>query len=1241
MKKRITLFILLLGFTLKIYSQCNCVINFANPSFECVYPINCGPQTLPPSWTSCMPGFPTPDTQPGYCGITLAPHDGNTYVGFLNYNTTTGPWQEGASQALCTTLTPGAHYSFTMWLATAASNLGCFPAGTGFGELYLYGGNSDCSTTNLLWTSGPISNTNNWLQKTCNFQAPASTIDHLLFLSYNDGNPNNNYVYILLDDLSPITNTDITVAPSTATICSNNITPITLSVCNGTGSTTYNWSNGASTSSISVNPSTTTTYTVTVTNNGTTSTSNAVVTVVPPPDIPIIVGDSIDCGNNVFSVSNYQSGITYTWAGGPTGTIFATSPTGQYTTVTWPALGVGNSTTIGVSAAASYFCNSIGTKIVYGCCSNVTHQYRNFVNTKASTIIGVYGNPVSTTDYININGVLTLDQSIEFKGCPNIFMGRIANIIVNSGVTFTLSYNNITGLVTHLQSPCQYMWDGIILKDNTSSLIVSGGSIIEDAKYAIVTGSSTGSGGLFQITNSFLQNNYRNIIIPQYSSTYNSFIKGSTLNCTRNLYTPYATDRTYAGITINNLGTAWTIGDATNLSNQNLFNNMWYGIYSTKTNNVNQTLNIVNNKFTNINASYNSTINANAGIAIYLSSTSGIFTSTFNIGGSTSQANIFGALNGQQNCYKGVEIYNNAIPTLSYNTFNNLAKGIYISNNTWHQPISLSNNNFYQITPSTIAGCAGSYGIYTNNTSSAISINNNHINDANTSTSYESLFGIVVSGNANGSPTPTTNITNNYTDQSQIGIYCLNSVSPTVSYNNNKITSTLNGIGHCGIYNANCGGFLFQNALITNNTIVWDNLINPGITESSLLSGIIVSGSANTLIKSNTITRAGIGIFCTGSSNPNKIQCNQMNQCYYGVGLGSADIGNQGFSIANYPPSGQAWDNSWYDQSPIGNTFRVAGSLGFTASCNWYYNNNISTFTLHPTPPPGQYNVSSLLFNTYALIPPAFCGTLQMLGNPQISRQDKLGSNSSILATTNISTYSDPFKYLMMQNVYRKIKADTTVLNLGLADDNLYQNLYYRLKSSNIGKFYNVNSFINNENFIAASAQNTTITPLNFIETNAKIANEIYLNYWTNHIFSFSSADSATLKGIAIQNPAEGGEGVYMARELLQYCQIDYNVPNTKRIIYNDTQTNKTSNIIVYPNPAKDNLTIFLDSASNGIYIVKLFDILGNIVFTKEINATESMITISLTNVKGGIYTCRIINADRETLYNGKLVIIK
>ena len=171
-----------------MFAQCNELVplEVINPGFE-------GPpgqHITPAPWSTC--GI-TPDTQPGFWGVTQPPSEGNTYVGFV-YGSAT--WQEGASQQLSGNMQAGVQYDFTIDLsATPASGGGINP--NSFCSMEVWGANSICVKTQLMWSS-PVITHYGW--QTYNVSiTPSQNWSHIYFIC-NCGPLG----YILLDNITPL-----------------------------------------------------------------------------------------------------------------------------------------------------------------------------------------------------------------------------------------------------------------------------------------------------------------------------------------------------------------------------------------------------------------------------------------------------------------------------------------------------------------------------------------------------------------------------------------------------------------------------------------------------------------------------------------------------------------------------------------------------------------------------------------------------------------------------------------------------------------------------------------------------------------------------------------------------------------------------------------------------------------------------------------------------------------------------
>ena len=113
-----------------------------------------------------------------------------------------------------------------------------------------------------------------------------------------------------------------------AAICSGS--SITLDAGNPGAGTTYNWSNGATTQTISV--STPGTYTVTVTRNGCSASDSKDITLTTPPTVNLGADAAICAGNNItLDAGAHGAGTTYNWSNGATTQTITVSPASNTT----------------------------------------------------------------------------------------------------------------------------------------------------------------------------------------------------------------------------------------------------------------------------------------------------------------------------------------------------------------------------------------------------------------------------------------------------------------------------------------------------------------------------------------------------------------------------------------------------------------------------------------------------------------------------------------------------------------------------------------------------------------------------------------------------------------------------------------------------------------------------------------------------------------------------------------------
>lgn len=71
---------------------------------------------------------------------------------------------------------------------------------------------------------------------------------------------------------------------------------------------------------------------------------------------------------------------------------------------------------------------------------------------------------------------------------------------------------------------------------------------------------------------------------------------------------------------------------------------------------------------------------------------------------------------------------------------------------------------------------------------------------------------------------------------------------------------------------------------------------------------------------------------------------------------------------------------------------------------------------------------------------------------------------------------------------------------------------------------------------------------------------------------------------------------------------------------------------MLYPNPAKNELNVKIESPVNSEYYIAIFDISGREVLSNEINTIESTtkISIDISAIQSGMYYLRIMNSTTD-----------
>lgn len=253
----------------------------------------------------------------------------------------------------------------------------------------------------------------------------------------------------------------LTLTPSSSTLCSGQSRVITAS-----GATSYSWSTGASTASISVSPTLTTVYTATGTTSGCFGTKTATVTVTATPVVSVSPTNTTICSGKTVTLT--ASGATsYTWLPSGSGSTNVVSPSSNTVyTVTGgngSCIGTPVNATVNVVASPTLVASTDNTLICTGFSSTLTangnatsYSWTPSSSLSSSTGSVVAASPTVTTTY-TVTGTLgsctaaaTVVQNVSLcTGIASIVASNEVMVFPNpSNGIYTLAYGSSQEEVT-------------------------------------------------------------------------------------------------------------------------------------------------------------------------------------------------------------------------------------------------------------------------------------------------------------------------------------------------------------------------------------------------------------------------------------------------------------------------------------------------------------------------------------------------------------------------------------------------------------------------------------------------------------------------------------------------------------------------------------------------------------------------------------------------------------------------
>lgn len=604
------------------------------------------------------------------------------------------------------------------------------------------------------------------------------------------------------------------------------------------------------------------THTITSPNGGTFTYSAYVIQ--PGPPVANIQGyQTNNCGNGVmlYTSAVCDTNVTYVWqvTGGIPDTLGGCS-----ININWGT----NGGYVILLATDTNDCVSRDTLRIPACC-HLPSQYQ-IDNTTASDVLAtmgcVSGNVVDGNCMgnapIRISGVFIVDVPIVFQNCGSINISTNTPILINSNQSLT--FDNC-----FIDDVCDSMWDGIYIADQTASLRIINGSVVQYAKHAVVSNNC----GNYFIENSTLRNNDTDMVINKCTTTHTGVVRGTRFNMSGPMLPalpalPVGHTETVCAIEIRDNANI-TIGDATLPIYQNRFNGILVGVRTD-----NSVATVINGQFTNFtpNAIQLTSPIDNVGTGIVATGNKGIsYSPALTVGGLGLNQCTF------TNMRIGIDVFERVQLSVLRNSMTRMLRfGVRVQRS--QQALININDNF--ITSPNNSPAFNTAILVLECYNATVNIKNNTI-FAPSALPNQTGVGIRV---ACVSPADVIlNISSNWMLRVRTGIWLQQLVGKNhVQVNSNRIEfskpNSQYTTVHYGIRLEGCATVRCDTNVVTKLT-----LNNPSAAMLQNLRGISIENSPVTYATDNIFNRLGSGLFGWETSPGSTLACNTMNRCYNGV----------------------------------------------------------------------------------------------------------------------------------------------------------------------------------------------------------------------------------------------------------------------------------------------------------------------------------------------------------------------
>jgi Secretion system C-terminal sorting domain len=296
--------------------------------------------------------------------------------------------------------------------------------------------------------------------------------------------------------------------------------------------------------------------------------------------------------------------------------------------------------------------------------------------------------------------------------------------------------------------------------------------------------------------------------------------------------------------------------------------------------------------------------------------------------------------------------------------------------------------------------------------------------------------------------------------------------------------------------------------------------------------------------------------------------------------------------------------------------------LGGASVINWYHRDpDDPTYSYSPNPYPAALvdpipNENTASFNCNSTV---------------VSSGDRVVEFGPIVGdSAEYAEYSEENTYLARTIAYQAMKLDSTIIYQGDSLDADFEAFFERHDSTNIGKFYMVESLIDRE-------PDSAMAILDLISAENNIETYLIEQYQrgqdiAERNYELSAADSAFYLERTVGLPITNGKVYYLGLGTLFIEQhipiVSARVGQQPLFEQSTLAINNESELIIFPNPTSGLLTIRLSDQKANFSHIEIYNSVGDLIISKEIANNHYL--LDMTPYNQGIYFIRALDQSKK-----------